>query len=69
MTISPIEAGEYFRGLLLLIGKDHTITEPEKLLASPWVLSENSVTTPFMKFFKTNTFLTRLLNSRMVNWL
>jgi hypothetical protein len=32
MTISPIEAGEYFRGLLLLIGKDHTITEPEKLL-------------------------------------
>lgn len=32
MKISPKDAGEYFRGLLLLIGKDHIITEPEKHL-------------------------------------
>jgi len=32
MKISPIDAGEYFRGLLLLIGKDRTITEAEKEL-------------------------------------
>jgi hypothetical protein len=32
MKISPIDAGEYFRGLLLLIGKDRTISEAEKHL-------------------------------------
>ena len=32
MKIPPIDAGEYFRGLLLLIGKDRTITEAEKHL-------------------------------------
>jgi hypothetical protein len=32
MKIPPIDAGEYLRGLLLLIGKDRTITEVEKHL-------------------------------------
>ena len=29
MTISPIDAGEYFRGLLLLTRKDHKISDAE----------------------------------------
>jgi len=29
MNISAMDAGSYFRGLLLLIGKDQRITEPE----------------------------------------
>lgn len=32
ITISVMEAGEYFRGLLLLIGKDHKITDAETVL-------------------------------------
>lgn len=30
MNISPIDRSNYFRGLLLLIRKDRTVTEPEK---------------------------------------